>query len=215
MSKFLVTGTAGFIGFHLANALLEKGEKVVGLDNINDYYDVGLKYARLTKPVSRDDVDWNLLAQSNKYSGYRFISMNLEDKATMMNLFAAEKFDYVVNLAAKAGVRYSIDHPEVYIQSNIVGFFNILDACRHYPVRYQLYASSSSVYGNNEKVPFSEDDNVDHPLSLYAATKKSNELMASTYDHLYDIALQPDFVFSLFTDPGVGLIWQSGSSPRL
>lgn len=188
MSKFLVTGTAGFIGFHLANALLEKGEEVVGLDNINDYYDVNLKYARLTEAgISRDEFDWNRLTRSKKYPGYRFIRQNLEDKGGMMKLFADEKFDYVVHLAAQAGVRYSIDHPEVYIQSNIVGFFNILEACRHYPVKHLLYASSSSVYGNNEKVPFSEDDNVDHPVSLYAATKKSNELMASTYSHLYGI----------------------------
>ena len=188
MSKFLVTGTAGFIGFHLANALLEKGEEVVGLDNINDYYDVNLKYARLKEAgIERDEVEWGRSAPSKKYPGYRFIRMNLEDKEGIMGLFRNEKFDYVIHLAAQAGVRYSIDHPDVYIQSNIVGFFNILEACRHYPVKHLLYASSSSVYGNNEKVPFSEDDNVDHPVSLYAATKKSNEMMASTYSHLYGI----------------------------
>ena len=188
MSKYLITGTAGFIGFHLANALLEKGEEVVGLDNINDYYDVNLKYARLNEAgIRRKEVDWKTLAQSKKYPAYRFIRQNLEDKEDMMKLFAGEKFAYVIHLAAQAGVRYSIDHPDVYIQSNIVGFFNILEACRHYPVKHLLYASSSSVYGNNEKVPFSEDDNVDHPISLYAATKKSNELMASTYSHLYGI----------------------------
>ena len=188
MSKFLVTGTAGFIGFHLANALLEKGEEVVGLDNINDYYDVNLKYARLNEAgISRGDIGWNRLTQSNKYPAYRFIRQNLEDKEGMMKLFADEKFDYVAHLAAQAGVRYSIDHPDVYIQSNIVGFFNILEACRHYPVKHLLYASSSSVYGNNEKVPFSEEDNVDHPISLYAATKKSNEMMAYTYNHLYQV----------------------------
>ena len=188
MSKYLVTGTAGFIGFHLANALLEKGDDVVGLDNINDYYDVNLKYGRLKEAgIDRDDVEWGRSAQSKKYPDYRFIRMNLEDKEGIMELFRNEKFDYVIHLAAQAGVRYSIDHPDVYIQSNIIGFFNILEACRHYPVKHLLYASSSSVYGNNEKVPFSEDDNVDHPVSLYAATKKSNELMASTYIHLYDI----------------------------
>ena len=188
MSKFLITGTAGFIGFHLANALLEKGEEVVGLDNINDYYDVNLKYARLNEAgISRDEVHWNILTQSKKYPAYRFIRQNLEDKEGMMKFFAKDKFDYVIHLAAQAGVRYSIDHPDVYIQSNIVGFFNILEACRHYPVKHLLYASSSSVYGNNEKVPFSEDDNVDHPISLYAATKKSNELMAFTYSHLYHV----------------------------
>ncbi len=188
MSKYLITGTAGFIGFHLANALLEKGKEVVGLDNINDYYDVNLKYARLKEAgIDRDDVEWGRSAQSRKYSGYRFIRMNLGDKEGIMELFRNEQFDYVIHLSAQAGVRYSIDHPDVYIQSNIIGFFNVLEACRHYPVKHLLYASSSSVYGNNEKVPFSEDDNVDHPVSLYAATKKSNELMASTYIHLYDI----------------------------
>lgn len=188
MSKFLVTGSAGFIGFHLANVLLERGEEVVGLDNINNYYDINLKYARLGEAgIAKDDVDWHKPAQSKKYSGYRFVRMNLEDNEHLTELFRKEKFDYVINLAAQAGVRYSIDHPDVYIQSNIVGFFNILEACRHFPVKYLLYASSSSVYGNNEKVPFSENDNVDHPVSLYAATKKSNELMASTYNHLYRI----------------------------
>jgi len=188
MSKYLITGTAGFIGFHLANAILENGDEVVGLDNINDYYDVNLKFARLKEAgIERDEVEWNKFSQSKRYAGYCFIRMNLEDKENLMRLFREEKFDYLIHLAAQAGVRYSIDHPDVYIQSNIVGFFNILEACRHYPVKHLLYASSSSVYGNNEKVPFSEDDNVDHPISLYAATKKSNELMASTYSHLYGI----------------------------
>jgi UDP-glucuronate 4-epimerase len=188
MSKYLITGTAGFIGFHLANALLEKGEEVVGLDNINDYYDVNLKYVRLKEAgIDREEVDWGKFARSKKYPGYRFVRMSLEDKEGIFSLFSNEKFGYVIHLAAQAGVRYSIDHPDVYIQSNIVGFFNILEACRYYPVEHLLYASSSSVYGNNEKVPFSEDDNVDNPVSLYAATKKSNELMASTYSHLYGI----------------------------
>ncbi len=190
MSKYLVTGTAGFIGFHLTNALLARGEEVVGIDNINNYYDVSLKYARLNEAgIARDDVNRDEFAQSRKYPGYRFIQMNLEDKEGIMDLFRTEKFDDVVHLAAQAGVRYSIDNPDVYIQSNINGFFNILEACRHSPVKYLLYASSSSVYGNNEKVPFSEDDNVDNPVSLYAATKKSNELMASAYNHLYGIQL--------------------------
>lgn len=188
MSKYLVTGSAGFIGFHLANALLEKGEEVVGLDNINDYYDTNLKYARLAEAgIARGEAGWNVFSQSSRYPGYRFVRMNLGEKEQIMDLFEREKFDYVVHLAAQAGVRYSIDHPDVYIQSNIVGFFNILEACRHFPVKHLLYASSSSVYGNNEKIPFSEDDHVDHPLSLYAATKKSNELMAFTCSHLYGI----------------------------
>lgn len=212
--KILVTGTAGFIGFHLANALIEKGEDVVGLDNINDYYDINLKYARLLEAgIERETVDWNEFTRSKKYLGYRFIRMNLEDKEGIMKLFAEEQFDYVIHLAAQAGVRYSIDNPGVYIQSNITGFYNILEACRHYPVKYLLYASSSSVYGNNEKVPFSEDDKVDHPVSLYAATKKSNELMASAYSHLYGIAMtglrfftvygpwgRPDMAVYMFTE---------------
>ena len=188
MPKYLITGTARFIGFHLANALLEKGEEVVGFDNINDYYDVSLKYARLNEAgIERDKIEWGKPTQSNKYFGYRFIRMDLGDEEGIKRLFRTECFDYVVHLAAQAGVRYSIENPDVYIQSNITGFFNILEACRHYPVKYLLYASSSSVYGNNKKVPFSEDDNVDHPVSLYAATKKSNELMASAYSHLYGI----------------------------
>jgi UDP-glucuronate 4-epimerase len=188
MSKYLVTGTAGFIGFHMANTLLERGETVVGLDNINDYYDVNLKYARLQEAgIESDEAGWGRMAQSKKYTDYRFVRMNLEDKESINDLFREEEFDFVIHFAAQAGVGYSIDHPDVYIKSNIDGFLNILEACRHHPVKYLLYASSSSVYGNNKKVPFSEDDNVDHPVSLYAATKKSNELMASTYSHLYGI----------------------------
>jgi len=188
MSKFLITGTAGFIGFHLANSIIAKGDDVVGLDNINDYYDVGLKYARLADAgISREDAVSGTLVQSRKYGNYRFVKMDLEDGEGLMRLFREERFDYVVHLAAQAGVRYSINNPGVYIRSNVTGFFNILEACRHNPVSFLLYASSSSVYGNNEKVPFSEDDNVDNPISLYAATKKSNELMASTYRHLYGI----------------------------
>ena len=188
MKKFLITGTAGFIGFHLANVLLRQGNQVVGLDNINSYYDIELKYSRLGEAgVERDMVKWNILTQSSVWPGYQFVRMNLEDKENLMELFSSERFDIVINLAAQAGVRYSIDHPDVYIQSNIAGFFNILEACRHYPVQHLLYASSSSVYGNNKKVPFSEDDNTDNPISLYAATKKSNELMTCTYSHLYKI----------------------------
>jgi UDP-glucuronate 4-epimerase len=186
--KILVTGTAGFIGMHLVKKLLSEGENVVGIDNINDYYDVNLKFARLEQTgISREAENYNISIQSSIYPDYRFIRMNLEDKEQVNKLFNIESFDLVVNLAAQAGVRHSIDNPEVYIQSNIIGFFNILEACRHYNVKRLIYASSSSVYGNNSKVPFSEDNNVDHPISLYAATKKSNELLAYTYSHLYGI----------------------------
>ena len=188
MSKYLVTGTAGFIGFHLANALLEMGNEVVGLDNINDYYDIRLKYARLREAgIDETDIQWNGFATGKRWPAYRFTRMNLEDKEHLTNLFRDEKFDYVVHLAAQAGVRYSISNPDVYIRSNIVGFHNILEACRHHPVKHLLYASSSSVYGNNSKVPFSEDDNAGNPISLYAATKRSNELMAHTYCHIFNM----------------------------
>ncbi len=202
MKKILITGTAGFIGFHLTQRLLTEGYTVVGLDNINNYYDINLKYARLAETgiYSPDETDhtggknreykeiaFGKLITSVTNSNYRFIRLNLEDKPEIEKLFANEKFDYVVNLAAQAGVRYSIENPDAYIQSNIVGFLNILEACRNNPVKHLVYASSSSVYGANAKVPFSETDQVDNPVSLYAATKKSNELMAHTYSHLYKI----------------------------
>jgi len=190
MSKFLITGAAGFIGFHLVSSLIKDDNFVFGLDNINDYYDVSLKFARLREcGINSDLIAINSQVNSEKWENYQFTRMDLEDKAGLIKLFKKEKFDYVVNLAAQAGVRYSIDNPDVYIQSNIIGFFNILEACRYYPVKFLLYASSSSVYGDNYKTPFSEIDNVDHPISLYAATKKSNELMAFTYSHLYKIPL--------------------------
>ena len=172
--KILVTGAAGFIGAFLCKRLLEttNGE-IVGLDNINDYYDVSLKEARL-----------NMLKPFDKFT---FIKGDISDKAFIDKLFNEYKFDIVVNLAAQAGVRYSIDHPDVYIQSNIIGFYNILEACRYHPVKHLVYASSSSVYGGNTKVPFSTDDKVDNPVSLYAATKKSNELLAHAYSKLYNI----------------------------
>jgi len=186
--KILVTGTAGFIGFYVAQRLLEAGHEVVGLDNINDYYDVRLKYARLEETgIAENKIEYGKLVQSAKYPKYRFIRLNLEERAMMENLFAEEKFDRVCNLAAQAGVRYSIENPHAYIESNIVGFINILECCRHNKVEHLVYASSSSVYGMSEKVPFSEDDRVDYPISLYAATKKANELMAHTYSHLYQL----------------------------
>ncbi|ABN07068.1 NAD-dependent epimerase/dehydratase [Methanocorpusculum labreanum Z] len=173
LDTILITGAAGFIGFHLSKKLLEQGIQVIGYDNINSYYDVNLKYARLA--ILKD------------YPDFIFVKGDLADKSEVENVFTKYKPDIVVNLAAQAGVRYSIDNPQVYIDSNIIGFFNILEACRHHPAEHLIYASSSSVYGNQEKTPFSTDDDVSRPISLYAATKKSNELMAYTYSHLYGI----------------------------
>lgn len=190
--KILVTGTAGFIGFHLAKKLLERGDEVVGLDNINDYYDANLKYARLAElGISRHselDSESNLnFMQSTIYPNHKFIKASLEDTQSINSLFETEKFDAVCNLAAQAGVRYSIENPHAYIQSNVVGFLNILEACRNFDVKNLAYASSSSVYGLNKSQPFKTTDMTDTPISLYAATKKSNELMAHTYSHLYGI----------------------------
>jgi len=186
--RILVTGTAGFIGFHVAKKLLERGNEVVGLDNINDYYDVRLKYGRLAETgIVENEIEYGKLVNSTTFPGYRFIKINLEDRENIQKLFAEEKFDIVCNLAAQAGVRYSIENPYAYIDSNIVGFMNILECCRHNSIKHLVYASSSSVYGLNTKVPFSEDDKVDSPISLYAATKKANELMAHTYSHLYHL----------------------------
>jgi len=186
--KILVTGTAGFIGFHLANKLLELGMEVVGIDNINDYYTPALKYARLQEAgISGEAQTWHRKVTSTKYPGYTFVRMNLEDRDELNQLFESEKFDAVCNLAAQAGVRYSIENPHAYISSNIVGFMNILEACRQNQIRHLVYASSSSVYGNSAKMPLSVSDPVDNPISLYAATKKSNELMAHTYSHLFGI----------------------------
>jgi UDP-glucuronate 4-epimerase len=170
---YLVTGAAGFIGFFLSKKLLEMGCRVVGVDNMNDYYDVSLKQARLE--------------QLKPYGNFTFIKMDISERDEVEKIFKVWKPAIVINLAAQAGVRYSMENPDAYIQSNIVGFFNILEACRHCPVEHLVYASSSSVYGANEKLPFEETDSVDHPVSLYAATKKSNELMAYTYSHLYGI----------------------------
>lgn len=186
--KILVTGTAGFIGFHLAKRLLENGDEVIGLDNINDYYDVKLKYARLLETgILENNIEYNKFTTSTKYPKYRFIKLNLEDRENLHSIFKEEKFDIVCNLAAQAGVRYSIENPYAYIDSNIIGFINILEGCRHNNVKHLVYASSSSVYGMNAKVPFSEEDKTDEPVSLYAATKKANELMAHTYNKLYNL----------------------------
>jgi len=196
--KILVTGAAGFIGFHLSRRLLKEGDTVVGLDNLNDYYDVSLKQARLK------------LLQENE--GFRFIRANLADRNELDSLFAKNGFEIVVNLAAQAGVRYSLKNPYAYLDSNLTGFLNVLEGCRHHPVKHLVFASSSSVYGGNTRMPFSTRDNVDHPLSLYAATKKSNELMAHAYASLHRIPCtglrfftvygpwgRPDMALFLFT----------------
>ncbi len=212
--RILVTGTAGFIGFHLAKALLERGDEVIGLDRINDYYNLNLKFARLEETgIAIEDIQYNRLIQSSTYPNYQFIRINLEDAYRVSRLFQDHEFDAVVHLAAQAGVRYSIENPQTYIQSNIVAFTNILEACRTHPVKHLVYASSSSVYGSNTKIPFSVEDKVDQPISLYAATKKSNELMAHTYSHLFSIPTtglrfftvygpwgRPDMAYFLFTN---------------
>lgn len=196
--KILVTGAAGFIGMHTSLRLLARGDEVVGLDNLNDYYDPTLKEARL--------------ARLTPHARFRFVKLDVADRAGMEALFAAERFDRVIHLAAQAGVRYSLQNPHAYIDSNLVGFMNILEGCRHAKVEHLVYASSSSVYGGNTKMPFSERDSVDHPVSIYAATKKANELMAHTYSHLYGLPTtglrfftvygpwgRPDMALFLFT----------------
>ena len=186
--KILVTGAAGFIGFHLVERLIARGDEIVGLDSINDYYDLRLKYGRLAESgVNEHEIAYGRLVLSHKAPNYRFIQLNLEDKSNLDKLFKDEKFDIVCNLAAQAGVRYSIENPISYIDANITGFINILEGCRYGKVGHLVYASSSSVYGMNTKQPFSTEDCVDFPISLYAATKKSNELMAHAYSHLYNI----------------------------
>ena len=199
MTRFLVTGAAGFIGFHLSRRLLDRGDQVVGLDNLNDYYDVQLKRDRLAQLTGRE--------------GFTFYELDLADRDGMRRLFADERFDVVVNLAAQAGVRYSLENPHAYVEANLVGFMHVLEGCRHHDVKHLVYASSSSVYGANTRMPFSVHDNVDHPVSLYAATKKANELMAHTYSHLYQLPTtglrfftvygpwgRPDMALYLFTE---------------
>jgi UDP-glucuronate 4-epimerase len=186
--KILVTGAAGFIGMHTAKRLLERGDEVVGIDNINDYYDVRLKYVRLE--------------QLKPFPNFTFIKMDIADRDAIEKLFVQHKFPRVIHLAAQVGVRYSLTNPHAYIQSNVVGFMNILEGCRHNKVEHLVYASSSSVYGLNTKMPFSVGDNVDHPVSLYAATKKSNELMAHSYSHLYNLPTTGLRFFTVY-DPWV------------
>ena len=216
MKKILVTGAAGFIGYHLCEALIKQGHHVIGLDNINDYYDVNLKYARLHElGIEKESASvFSKISESMIHGSHmQFIRLNLEDRNTLPKLFKTYQFDMVCNLAAQAGVRYSIENPEAYIDSNINGFLNVLECCRHHNVKRLVYASSSSVYGNTDKIPFDENANVDQPISLYAATKKSNELMAHTYSHLYNIETiglrfftvygpwgRPEMAMFLFTD---------------
>ncbi len=216
MKTILITGVAGFIGYHLAEKLIEKNIKVVGIDSINDYYTIQLKYDRLKELGINQEFASNFdqkVLSSKHEEKMIFYRMNLEDKESLAQLFKEYSFDAVVNMAAQAGVRYSIENPDAYGQSNLVGFLNILECCRNYNVKKLLYASSSSIYGNSSDVPFSTNQNVDHPISLYAATKKANELMAHAYSHLYDFQTiglrfftvygpwgRPDMAMFLFTD---------------
>jgi UDP-glucuronate 4-epimerase len=211
--KILLTGAAGFIGYHLSVRLVADGFEVVGLDSINDYYQVSLKYDRLQAAgIAKDGIQYNQIVKSSSMHLYSFVQLKLEDKENMEQLFIDQKFDIVINLAAQAGVRYSITNPSAYIESNIVGFANLLECCRHHSIRHLVYASSSSVYGLNDEIPFTTDQKADHPISLYAATKKSNELMAHVYSHLYGLPTtglrfftvygpwgRPDMAMFLFT----------------
>ena len=186
--KILITGAAGFIGYHLIEKLISTNHNIIGLDIINDYYDLRVKYGRLDNcGIHIQNIKHNVMVKSTIHKNYRFIKLDLSDQKHIYRLFDIEKFDVVVNLAAQAGVRYSITNPDAYLQSNIIGFYNVLESCRQHKIKHLIYASSSSVYGWNEKMPFSTSDNVDHPISLYAASKKSNELLAHSYSALYHI----------------------------
>ncbi|MDD2551902.1 MAG: NAD-dependent epimerase/dehydratase family protein [Dysgonamonadaceae bacterium] len=186
--KIIVTGAAGFIGFHVVKKLLEQGYEVVGIDSINSYYDVNLKYARLSETgIMEEEIQDHCFVQSTIFPSYRFMKLDMTEKEHFFSLFEDEHFSHVVHLAAQAGVRYSLKNPYAYINSNIVGFMNLLEACRQFRVKHLVYASSSSVYGANTKLPYKESDRTDNPVSLYAATKKSNELMAYAYSKLYNI----------------------------
>jgi len=215
MAKILVTGAAGFVGFHLISSLLELGsQNIVGLDIINDYYDVNLKYDRLAEHgIEKNDILSHHPIQSERYANYRFLQADLGDHDFIVAFMLQEKFDYVVNLAAQAGVRYSMENPRAYTKSNIDGFLSVLEGCRHSKVKHLVYASSSSVYGLNTEMPLSEQQSTQHPMSLYAATKKANEMMAHTYSHLYKLPTtglrfftvygpwgRPDMALFLFTD---------------
>lgn len=216
MSKILITGSAGFIGFHLVTRFLQEGDEfqIVGLDVINDYYDVNLKYARLEEHgIQKDGILSHHLTQSNKFTKYSFIQADLADHDFIVSFMLDQKFDYVINLAAQAGVRYSIDNPRAYTKSNIDGFLSVLEGCRHSNVKHLVYASTSSVYGLNTEMPLSEKQSTQHPMSLYAATKKANEMMAHTYSHLFGIPTtglrfftvygpwgRPDMALFLFTE---------------
>ena len=213
--RILVTGCAGFIGYHLTQKLIENGHNVMGIDNLNDYYDVRLKLDRLKElGIDSDNaLHQNKTVASDSFKSFKFVRMSIEDRENLPQLFSHNHFDVVCNLAAQAGVRYSLENPEAYVDSNIVGFLNILECCKNHKIEHLVYASSSSVYGMNKKIPFTTTDSVDHPISLYAASKKSNELMAHTYSHLYGIRTtglrfftvygpwgRPDMAMFLFTD---------------